>query len=314
MGAITRCEPRAYNIDICRKEVLNHLRNVAAARGSGTRLADERAALARAQREVAQLKAGQLKGSLVEVEEVCFHLTNRYALIKEKLLALPGRLGDVLAMRQRHDVIEILKAEIHEALNELAEPSEIVKEAGGRPDHNGQAERSARPGTSSVQPSDPVSRAATLINCWSLSRRGPLHNHTKSRRQRVGGKSYRGSSNRRAAWGLLLSAATARGSQRRHCFSRCRPLNSEVRPAEHSGRRACAPALRKVSSRPLGGPGFCCFRPGEQRLRAKDIGTRSPEKGWPSLGAGPRGGGARSLLLSPRPALTLECDDNFEST
>jgi phage terminase Nu1 subunit (DNA packaging protein) len=140
-SVITRCPPGGYDIDICRKEVLGHLRNVAAARGSSTRLADERAALARAQRELAEMKTGQLRGRLVEIERVADALENRYALCKERLLSIPGKCGDELARRDRGDVIGVLRREIYEALDELSTPARLVEEAGGGPAGDGKAER-----------------------------------------------------------------------------------------------------------------------------------------------------------------------------
>jgi hypothetical protein len=136
-GVITRQPASEYNRDTVRKETLEHLRALAANRGVNASLATERAALAKSQRLLSKLRVGQLSGQLVEVDEICFQLENRYALVKEKPLSIPGKLGDVLTRRERRDVIEILKREIHEALDELSTPARLIEEAGGRPDHDG---------------------------------------------------------------------------------------------------------------------------------------------------------------------------------
>jgi hypothetical protein len=135
-GVITRCEPRAYSIDTCRKEVLNHLRNVAAARGSSTRLADERAALARAQRELAEMKAGQLGGRLVEIERVADALEDRYAVCKERLLSIVS-VADECAHRDRAAIVGILQRQAHDILHELYAPAKLIEEALDRPDNSG---------------------------------------------------------------------------------------------------------------------------------------------------------------------------------
>jgi phage terminase Nu1 subunit (DNA packaging protein) len=139
-GVITRQAASQYNLDTVRKEALAHLRAQAAARGGGESLARERTLLARSQRELAQLKAGQLRGALVELEEVAFALENRYALVKERMLSIPGKCGDELANRARGDVIDILRREINEALDELSTPARLIEEAGGRPDNLGQVD------------------------------------------------------------------------------------------------------------------------------------------------------------------------------
>jgi phage terminase Nu1 subunit (DNA packaging protein) len=136
-GVITRQAASQYNLDAVRKEALTHLRAQAAARGSGETLAHERALLAKSQRELAQLKADQMRGALVEIEEIGFQLENRYALVKERMLSIPGKCGDELANRARGDVIDILRREIIEALDELSTPARLIQEALGRSDDHG---------------------------------------------------------------------------------------------------------------------------------------------------------------------------------
>jgi phage terminase Nu1 subunit (DNA packaging protein) len=139
-GVITRQQPNCYDLNEVRREVLTNLRAKAAARDGGENLAHERALLAKSQRELAETKAAQLRGAVVEIEEVCFQLENRYALVKERLLSIPGKIADELAHRDRADIVGILRREVVEALDELSTPARIIEEAGGRPDNLGQAD------------------------------------------------------------------------------------------------------------------------------------------------------------------------------
>jgi hypothetical protein len=139
-GVITRQPPSEHDLDTVRRECLTHLRARAAARDGDETLAHERMLYSRARRELAEVKAAQLCGAVVEVERVADALENRYVTMRELLLGIPGKLADRLTGRERHDVFEILRQEIHDVLLELASPAEVVTEAGGRPDHLGQAD------------------------------------------------------------------------------------------------------------------------------------------------------------------------------
>ena len=151
-GIVTRQPPDKYNLDTVRREVFAHLRAQAAGRGAGETLAAERAALARAQRELTQMKVDQFRGQLVDIEVVGAALEDRYAVCKERLLAIPGKCADELSHRERVDVVDILRREIYEALNELSEPSALIREAGGQPDGAGPIAKSDRSGAPGVLP------------------------------------------------------------------------------------------------------------------------------------------------------------------
>ena len=89
---------------------------------------------------------------LVELDLVGAALADRYALCKERLLGVPGKIGDELSHRERGDVVEILRREIHDALNELSTPSEVIREAGGQPAGAGPNPQSDRSGTPGIRP------------------------------------------------------------------------------------------------------------------------------------------------------------------
>jgi phage terminase Nu1 subunit (DNA packaging protein) len=140
-GVITRQPTDGYDLDDVRREALTHLRALASNRGAGENLSKERALLAKSQRELSELKTRQLAGQLVEVEGVCFQIENRYAVVRECLLSIPGKCADELTRRERHEIVEILRREINEALGELYEPARIIEEAGGvRPDRDSEDE------------------------------------------------------------------------------------------------------------------------------------------------------------------------------
>jgi hypothetical protein len=85
-GTIERQRPGQYDLAAVRKAAFEQLRATASARGSSVKLSDERAALARAQRLLAEVKSGQLSGRLVEIERVGEELENRYATVRELLM------------------------------------------------------------------------------------------------------------------------------------------------------------------------------------------------------------------------------------
>jgi hypothetical protein len=70
-GVVERQPPGAYDLDTVREAVFRQLRAVASARGTGIRLADERALLSKRQRELVELKTAQLRGSTFAASVRC---------------------------------------------------------------------------------------------------------------------------------------------------------------------------------------------------------------------------------------------------
>jgi hypothetical protein len=132
-GVVERQPPGCYNLDVVREAVFRQLRAVASARGTGIKLADERALLSKRQRELVELKTAKLRGDLVEVEAVAEIIEQNYSVIRERLLAVPWLATDKCVGQDRDAIFEILKRLITETLGELYEPARIILEAGGNP-------------------------------------------------------------------------------------------------------------------------------------------------------------------------------------
>ena len=92
-----------------------HLRNEAAARGSDDGQA-ARARLGQAQATLAETKAKQLSGELVEADAVEAFWRSKLKAFRNRVLAVPGRVRDLPA---RQSVL--LGQELRAALTELAD-------------------------------------------------------------------------------------------------------------------------------------------------------------------------------------------------
>lgn len=80
-----------------------------------------RAAQAEADARIAQMKAAELEGLLVRVDQVRAQLASQLAPVREGLLQLPARLASVLAAQTDAGRIQtLLEAEIHQVLAPLA--------------------------------------------------------------------------------------------------------------------------------------------------------------------------------------------------
>lgn len=120
-GVIER-RARDYDLATVRKQYCDYLINLAKDRGSSPGLTAERAALAREQREAAQIKNSLRRSDYVSVAEVKRQLAPLLQETRERIMSIPGKLGDRLAHRKREEVEEILEDEVIAALNELASP------------------------------------------------------------------------------------------------------------------------------------------------------------------------------------------------
>jgi phage terminase Nu1 subunit (DNA packaging protein) len=112
-----------YDLDVCRVSYIRHLREQAAGRaGDKLNLSDERALLARDQRERIRLNIDKETGKLVSIEAVGLEVERQYGMVRERLLGIPGKVADSLANRSRAEIEQRLEAEVAEALNELHVP------------------------------------------------------------------------------------------------------------------------------------------------------------------------------------------------
>ncbi|MCH8167164.1 MAG: hypothetical protein IIC03_04455 [Proteobacteria bacterium] len=112
-----------HDLAACRLAYLEHLREIAAGRGSrdgGLDLVAERARLARAQAEKVERENKIADGLYLEVAVVHRLVTGSFARVRAKLLASPARLAPVMAPAMSPAAAQgVLKTEIYTALNEL---------------------------------------------------------------------------------------------------------------------------------------------------------------------------------------------------
>jgi hypothetical protein len=126
-GVITKQPAGGYVLDEVRREVLTHLRDAAGARGAGTTLAHERALLAHAQRRLVEMKADEMAGRLVPIEDAGAEIEAEYGVIRDRLLCLSGSTAASLVGCDRATIGQILDEKIAEILNELSSPDEIIE-------------------------------------------------------------------------------------------------------------------------------------------------------------------------------------------
>jgi hypothetical protein len=82
-----------------------------------------RAAQAEADARIARLKAAELEGQLVRIDQVRSELASRLAPVREGLLQIPARIASTLAAQSDPGRIQtLLEAEIHQVLAPLARP------------------------------------------------------------------------------------------------------------------------------------------------------------------------------------------------
>ena len=123
-GSITRAE--SYDLDAVRTQYIRHLRKIASGRGSNPNidLGTERALLTREQAEAVAMRNRLARGELVVIEEVGRQVEGEYAVVRQLLLAIPGKLADLLEGMTREQREAAIAKEITEALNELHNPGD----------------------------------------------------------------------------------------------------------------------------------------------------------------------------------------------
>jgi len=125
-------QPRGeYDLDEIRLAYIRHLRKVAAGRGADNdaSLTAARAKLTEEQTQMIAIKNAVARGEYVLVEEVCRQVEAEYAVVRERLLTIPGKVADAAAGRPREVVVDILAQEIGGALEDLSEPDRIAERA-----------------------------------------------------------------------------------------------------------------------------------------------------------------------------------------
>jgi phage terminase Nu1 subunit (DNA packaging protein) len=100
-----------------------HLRTQASGRATAGNLdlSQERANLALEQRRIAELRRGEMEGSLIDASAVADKWARLATETRDSLLTLPDRLAPLLEMRPLHFVRQLLDTEIRAALHSLAD-------------------------------------------------------------------------------------------------------------------------------------------------------------------------------------------------
>ena len=125
-GVVERQPAGEYDLDIVREEVLRQLRAVASGREKKPGKLDGEFEKARKDKELADRTALQnavTRGELVAIEEVGKQVEREYAVVRERLLGIPGKLGADLTPKQ----VARIEAEIRDALEELHDPGDIAQ-------------------------------------------------------------------------------------------------------------------------------------------------------------------------------------------
>ena len=115
-----------YDLDDVRKRGFAHSRAAAAGRGGpdgGAVLAVERAKLARAQTEAAELKNAITRGELVPLDLVAAKVIEMIVSCREVALGMPGKIADELkphTPKDREGIFELVDREVREMLDGLS--------------------------------------------------------------------------------------------------------------------------------------------------------------------------------------------------
>ena len=112
----------AYDLTASTRAYLEHLRGTASGRGGEEQvltLTGERARLARAQAEAAELKNAQTRGELVKADQVVTEWRGILTDLRAELLALPSRIGTRLPHMTPTD-ISIIDRELRDILDALS--------------------------------------------------------------------------------------------------------------------------------------------------------------------------------------------------
>jgi phage terminase Nu1 subunit (DNA packaging protein) len=128
-----RMPPGQYDLDAVRIAYIRHLREMAAGRGADNdaRLSDAKVSLTLEQRDNIAIKNAIARGEVVSVDEVGKQVERDYAVVRERLLAIPGKISDSLVGGEREDIEAHLADEIAEALHELHDPDALTDRARG---------------------------------------------------------------------------------------------------------------------------------------------------------------------------------------
>lgn len=135
-GTITHQKSGQYDLDVVREEYITHQQKMAAGRGGegGAALAKQRARLADAQASKAEFQNAADRGHFVSVELLKPRLIRDMTITREIALSTPGKISDGLTpytAKDREAIYLIVKAQIYEMLNAMADPASYADEVIG---------------------------------------------------------------------------------------------------------------------------------------------------------------------------------------
>jgi phage terminase Nu1 subunit (DNA packaging protein) len=129
-GVITKAERGAYDLDKVREEYIRNIRKKATGHGTDAAgLSEARAELTREQTQAVAMKNAITRGDFVPLAVVRRNLETVLTTVRERVLSIPGKTSSACEMRSRGEIEEIMRGELHEALDELRRP--IIPEHGG---------------------------------------------------------------------------------------------------------------------------------------------------------------------------------------
>src|SRR5207302_626369 len=85
-------------------------------------LSEARAALARGQTAALRMKNAVARREYVSLAVVRREVETMFAVLRERLMSIPGKIATSCEMRERQDVEEIMRDEVYELLDELSKP------------------------------------------------------------------------------------------------------------------------------------------------------------------------------------------------
>jgi len=123
------------NIDVCRIAYISYLRKLGGYnKKSGTAdIAEEKTRLTKAQADKAELEVSSLEGQLIPAKLVQDTWADLIANVRIRLLGLPSRIAHHVIIVDTYQEAElIIKDQVYETLDELAENNGIPKEYADR--------------------------------------------------------------------------------------------------------------------------------------------------------------------------------------
>jgi phage terminase Nu1 subunit (DNA packaging protein) len=134
---IARQPPGQYDLKAVRESYIPHMQKLAAGRGAdhGAALSTQRARLATAQAQAAEMKNAAFCGDLVSLSAVGKVWDRELSNVRERFLSMPGTQADLLTPftpKDRAEIHNILRDVIYEALNDVADGKTISAEVTGR--------------------------------------------------------------------------------------------------------------------------------------------------------------------------------------